>query len=100
MTDLIVSQCCTVVQIHVRIQREHNWQSIPVALFLQLLPRRAASSKAVSQWRTRAVFATHARSDDAATATSGIVELELSSGALHVRCSIGIAMYVLMPPRP
>ena len=62
-------------------------------MFLHLLPRLATASNPLSQWRTRALFATHARTDDTATVTSDILELELISGALHVRCSVGSAYF-------
>jgi len=70
---------CLQRQIHVLIQRKKYGHSIPVALFLQLLPRLAAASRPVSLWRTCAVFAARAAANDA------IVELELCGGDLHVR---------------
>jgi len=71
---------CLQRQIHVHIQRKkHYWCSIPVALFLQLLPRLAAALRPVSLRRTRAVFAARDTVHDA------IVELELCGGDLHVR---------------
>ena len=78
-------QCGSAAQIHVRIQRKSKRgnRTIPAALFLQLLPRLAAASRPLSLWRSRAVFATYH-----ATA-SGIVELELRFGDLHVRFMVG-----------
>jgi len=75
----VVTLFCLQRQIHVHIQRKKHWRSIPVALFLQLLPRLAASSRPVSLWRTCAVFAARGAANDA------IVELELCGGDLHVR---------------
>ena len=52
-------------------------------MVLQLLPRLTATSKPLSLWRTRAVFACEQTSGDA-SADGGIVEMDIQSGDLHV----------------
>ena len=86
----------SLVQIHICIQHKYDWWPIPVALFLQLLPRLAAASTPLSQWRTRAVFTALGKSGDVAAGTGGIVELELCSGTLHVRGVVAVMFVVCM----
>ena len=94
LTEFRVTPCHLTLQLHVRIRRKYHWRPIPVALFLQLLPRLSAASTPLSQWRTRAVFAALGRSSDVATGTGSIVELELCSGTLHVRGVVGVMFVV------
>ena len=53
-------------------------------MVLQLLPRLAATSKPLSLWRTRAVFACEQTNGDASS-NGGMVEIHIQSGDLHVR---------------